>query len=79
METTQVHAVVADFVHQLTDSTGTEVPPTARLDDLGIDSLSLVDLLFKLEREFDVSIPDEALPTISTVGELAQYVVTAER
>jgi acyl carrier protein len=74
-----VHALVEDFVRQLNDSVDTEVPLTAQLAELGIDSLSLVDLLFKLERTFDVSIPDDALPGISTVADLTDYVVTTSR
>ncbi|WP_394617207.1 acyl carrier protein [Lentzea sp. JNUCC 0626] len=79
MEQQQVHELVEDFVRRLGDTSGTEIPPSARLDELGIDSLSLVDLLFALERAFEVSIPDEALPAISTVGDLTGYVVAATR
>lgn len=74
MEREEVHAVVENFVRQINDSAHTEVPLTAPLDELGIDSLSMVDLLFKLEREFAVSIPDEAIPGISTVGDLMNLV-----
>lgn len=65
-------------MRQLNDS-DTEVPPTAQLAELGIDSLSLVDLLFKLERTFEVSIPDDALPGLSTVADLTDYVVATAR
>ena len=74
MEHQQVHAVVENFVRQINGSEHTEVPITAPLDELGIDSLSMVDLLFKLESKFEVSIPDEALPGISTVGDLMNLV-----
>ncbi|MET8763251.1 acyl carrier protein [Lentzea sp. NPDC004782] len=79
MEQQQVHELVEDFVRRLNDTSDTEVPPTAQLTELGIDSLSLVDLLFTLERTFEVSIPDEALPGISTVADLTGYVVTTSR
>lgn len=79
MEQQQVHELVEDFVRRLNDTSDTEVPPTAQLTELGIDSLSLVDLLFTLERTFEVSIPDDALPGISTVADLTDYVVTTSR
>lgn len=77
MEPQQVHTLVRDFVHDLNpDETGRQVPPDATFDALGIDSMSLVDLLFTLEREFAVTIPDEVLPRITTVGDLVAFVAT---
>lgn len=77
MEPQQVHTVVRDFVHDLNpDETGQQLAPDATFDALGIDSMSLVDLLFTLEREFDVAIPDEALPRITTISDLVAFVTT---
>ena len=46
------------------------------LTDLGADSLDLVEVLMSLEDEFGVSIPDEAIPEIKTVGDLVKYIDT---
>ena len=47
-----------------------QVEPSARFaDDLGADSLDLVELVEALEQEFDVRIDDEELADIATVGE----------
>ena len=43
-------------------------------DDLGADSLDVVDMLMSLEDEFDVEIPDEEIERIRTVGELVTYI-----
>lgn len=43
-------------------------------DDLGADSLDVVDMLMSLEDEFDVEIPDEEIERIRTVGELVAYI-----
>lgn len=43
-------------------------------DDLGADSLDVVDMLMSLEDEFDVEIPDEEIEKIRTVGELIAYI-----
>ena len=43
-------------------------------DDLGADSLDVVDLITTIEDEFDISIPDEAVEEIKTVGDIANYI-----
>ena len=43
-------------------------------DDLGADSLDVVDMLMSLEDEFDVEIPDEEIERIRTEGELVTYI-----
>lgn len=43
-------------------------------DDLGADSLDVVDLLMSIEDEFDIEIPDEEIENIRTVGELVNYI-----
>lgn len=44
------------------------------IDDLGADSLDVVDLVMSLEEEFDVEIPDEAVEGIKTVGDVVKYI-----
>lgn len=72
-----VHTFVSQFVRDLDASADRLVPTSATFDELGIDSLSMVDLLFKVERAFSVSIPDEVLPQLSTVGDLLGYVANS--
>lgn len=43
-------------------------------DDLGADSLDIVDLIQTIEDEYDLSIPDEAVENIKTVGDIVAYV-----
>ena len=45
-------------------------------DDLGADSLDVVDLITTIEDEFDLSIPDEAVEEIKPVGDIAHYLET---
>ncbi len=42
-------------------------------DDLGADSLDLVDLAISLEDEFEVEVPDNALEKFETVGDVVRY------
>ena len=52
-----------------------QVTPDARLYDL-TDSLGLTEVVMDLEDEFESSMPDEAIGTIQTVGQLVDYVRT---
>lgn len=44
------------------------------IDDLGADSLDIVELIMALETEFDIEIPDEDAEKISTVGDAVEYI-----
>ena len=44
------------------------------IDDLGADSLEIVDLVMTLEEEFDTEIPDEDIENLRTVGDIVKYI-----
>jgi len=50
------------------------VPEANFLDDLGADSLDIVELIMEFEEEFDIEIPDEDAETITTVGAAVDYI-----
>ncbi|MEL6194533.1 MAG: acyl carrier protein [Bacteroidota bacterium] len=51
-----------------------EVTPEASFaNDLGADSLDTVELIMEFEKEFNLSIPDEAAEKIVTVGDSTNY------
>jgi acyl carrier protein len=53
------------------------VTPTARfVEDLGADSLDVVELVMRFEEEFEIEIPDEDAEKITTVGEAISYIDT---
>lgn len=43
-------------------------------EDLGADSLDVVDLLMSIEDEFDIEVPDDEIENIKTVGALVSYI-----
>ena len=43
------------------------------VDDLGADSLDIVELIMAFEEEFDIEIPDEDAEKIKTVGDTVKY------
>jgi len=54
-----------------------QLDPNAPLDTLGIDSLSFIEFMFKIEEEFGVSISDEDLKGIKTFSDLERLVAAA--
>ena len=47
---------------------------TSFIDDLGADSLDIVELIMSLEEEFDIQIPDNEAEKIATVGDVVEYI-----
>ncbi len=43
-------------------------------NDLGADSLNIVEVVMAIEEEFDIEIPDEDAETLHTVGQVKQYI-----
>ncbi len=54
-----------------------KLDPKAPLDTLGIDSLSFIEFMFKVEEEFGVSVSDQDLKGIKTLGDLERHVAAA--
>ena len=44
--------------------------------DLNADSLTVVELLFAMEQEYNITIPDEVVDSLKTVGDLVRYLET---
>ena len=52
---------------------------TSFIDDLGADSLDIVELIMALEEEFDLQIPDSEAEKIATVGDVVDYIKAANK
>jgi acyl carrier protein len=62
------------IVEQLGVSTEEIKPEASFIDDLGADSLDIVELVMALEEAFDVEIPDDDAEKIQTIGDALNYV-----
>jgi len=51
------------------------VPEASLYDDLGADSLELVELLMALEDEFDIEVPEDVAETITTIADVERYLI----
>ncbi len=67
----KVKAILADQFDAEEEKITTE---TTIQDDLGADSLDVVDLLMTIEDEFEVEIPDTEIENLKTVGDLVKYI-----
>ena len=47
-------------------------------EDLGADSLDVVDLIMSIEDEFDLEVPDTEVENIKTVGDVVNYIESAK-
>ncbi|MHB8418689.1 MAG: acyl carrier protein [Myxococcales bacterium] len=54
-------------------------PESSFIEDLGADSLDIVELVMAMEEEFEVEIPDEEAEHIKTVGDAINYVTTHKK
>ena len=67
----KVKSIVADQLDVEEEKVTVEASIT---EDLGADSLDVVDLVMSIEEEFDIEIPDEAVENIKTVGDIVSYI-----
>ena len=65
--------VAGMIVEQLGVSRQEVVAEASFIDDLGADSLDIVELVMAMEEEFDVEIPDEDAEKIQTIGAAIAY------
>jgi acyl carrier protein len=75
MTSIDIEAKVKETVMDQLNITEEEyVPEASFIDDLGADSLDIVELLMALEDEFDIEIPDEDLIKIATIKDAIDYI-----
>lgn len=68
---TKVKAIIVD---QLGVDEGEVEVSTSFVEDLGADSLDIVELIMALEEEFGVEISDEKAESLTTVGDAVEYI-----
>jgi len=66
-------ATVQKLIAEELDLPVDDLDPARPLEELGIDSLSVIEVMFKLEDSFDIEMPDERVP-IRTVQDIADLV-----
>ena len=66
--------VIEIIIEQLGVSETSITTEASFIDDLGADSLDIVELIMALEEEFDLEIPDSDAEKVVTVGDVVDYI-----
>ena len=72
-------AALAEILADVARIDPADVTPQARFDDLGIDSLTMVDAVVALEDRFGLVIPDDEWARFETVGDAVAHLQSAAR
>ncbi len=76
---TQVITIVCHQLDLKRDEIGEDFASKNFTEDLGADSLAIVELVLALEEHFGIKIPDEEVETIKTVGDAIKYINRTRR
>ena len=77
MKMEEVQSKLKEIVMDRLNAEEDQIKPEASfVEDLGADSLDIVELIMGIEEEFDTEIPDEDAEKLTTVGEAMEYVKT---
>jgi acyl carrier protein len=75
MNPDEVYNKVKDIIVEQLGVAETAITPEASfIDDLGADSLDIVELIMALEEEFDLEIPDADAEKVVTVNDVVEYI-----
>ncbi|HEY8208794.1 MAG TPA: acyl carrier protein [Myxococcaceae bacterium] len=80
MATSAIEAKVKNIIADQLGVGEDEIKPESSfIEDLGADSLDIVELVMAMEEEFEVEIPDEEAENIKTVGDAINYINTHKK
>lgn len=75
MQSAEVMAKLKELVIEKLSVEEDQIKPEASfIEDLGADSLDIVELIMGIEEEFDIEIPDEDAEKLTNIGDAVQYV-----
>lgn len=71
-----ISAAVGKLISELSDTPSHHLTPETHLVDIGLDSLDFVELIVEMEKKWNLSITDNQMERIKTVGDAIVYVQT---
>ena len=78
VSTEEIRTDLAEIVNDIAGVAADDVQlDKSFIDDLGVDSLSMVEIIYACEDKFEVSIPDEDAKNLKTVGDAVAYIERA--
>jgi acyl carrier protein len=77
--TEEIRAGLAEILEEIADVNPDDVTPEKSfIDDLDVDSLSMVEVVVAAEEKFGVKIPDDEVQNLRTVGDAVTYIEKAQ-
>ena len=74
----EIRSGLASILEEVADVSPDDVSDEKSfVDDLDVDSLSMVEVAMAAEEKFGVKIPDDELPKLKTVGDAVRYIAAA--
>lgn len=67
----KVRDILCDQLEQEEDAVTME---SLVMEDLGADSLDVVDIVMSIEDEFEIEVPDEVIENVKTVGDIVKFI-----
>lgn len=74
MERSDIEAKIMEIIHREKTIDPAAIDRSTALADVGIDSLDALNILFGVEEEFDISVPDDRARTIRTLDDMVTAV-----
>ncbi len=65
---------LAKIISEQFEISTAEITMETTIDDLGADSLDLIDLVMSIEDEFSVEVPDTAMEELNSVGDMVNFI-----
>ena len=65
---------VCDVIRETAGLDDVEMKPESTLEEIGLDSLGTVEILVAVEDEFGIEVPDDAIESLRTVGDVVNFV-----
>ena len=79
MSTEEIRAALAEIVNEVAGVDADDVQmDKSFVDDLDVDSLSMVEVVVEAEEKFGVTIPDDQVKNLKTVGDAVSYIEKAK-
>ncbi len=79
MSTEEIRTALADIVNEVAGVDADDVQlDKSFVDDLDVDSLSMVEVVVEAEERFGVTIPDDEVKNLKTVGDAVSYIEKAQ-
>jgi len=74
-KTTEVSEKITQALAEYLKRDAASIQPTHHLrEDLGLDSMAVIEMLYRIEEVFNLQIPDQDLAGLTTVGQVIAYV-----